>query len=107
MAKSLRVLIVDDSEDDALLLLRHLKREGFDPHHQHVATAEDLRAAIRMFNWDLILCDYNMPGFDPQSALDALKASGRTPGDALETLAKEYPFLSRATLNRVVYPRKA
>jgi signal transduction histidine kinase len=68
MAKQLQVLIVDDVEDDALLVVRELRRAGFEPGYQRVHTRVALEAALEQ-EWDIVLCDYSMPGF---SALEAL-----------------------------------
>jgi signal transduction histidine kinase len=68
MAKRLQVLIVDDVEDDALLVVRELRRAGFDPQYQRVQTQAALSAALEQ-EWEVVLCDYSMPGF---SALEAL-----------------------------------
>ncbi len=76
MNKPLRVLIVDDSEDDALLLVRKLKRDGFNPTFERVDTPEAMEDALSKNTWDIILSDYNMPRFDAFAALDILKKSG-------------------------------
>jgi signal transduction histidine kinase len=68
MAKRLQVLIVDDIEDDALLVVRELRRAGFEPAYDRVFTREALETALER-EWDVVLCDYSMPGF---SALEAL-----------------------------------
>jgi two-component system cell cycle sensor histidine kinase/response regulator CckA len=70
MGTPLRVLIAEDSEEDTLLIIRELKRGGFDPIHERVETAEAMKAALSGKLWDLILADYSMPHF---SGLDALK----------------------------------
>jgi len=69
----LRVLIIEDSEDDALLLLRELTRGGFDPMVERVDTREDMVAALDRQIWDIILCDYVMPRFSGLHALALLK----------------------------------
>ncbi|WP_296971382.1 HD domain-containing phosphohydrolase [Tepidanaerobacter sp. EBM-38] len=76
MNKPLRVLIVDDSEDDALLLVRKLKRDGFNPTFERVDTPEAMEDALSKNTWDIILSDYNMPRFDAFAALAILKKSG-------------------------------
>jgi two-component system, cell cycle sensor histidine kinase and response regulator CckA len=71
----LRVLIVEDSEDDALLLLRELRKGGYEPEWERVDTAEAMKHALVEGKWDLILSDYSMPGFSGISALNMLKES--------------------------------
>ncbi len=73
MSDPLRVLIVEDSEDDALLLLRQLRKGGFTPTHRRVQTASDMKAALEQEPWDIIISDYNMPGFDGLAALALLR----------------------------------
>src|SRR5881409_957379 len=65
----LRVLLIEDSDDVALLLLRHLNRSGYEVVHQRVDSAPDLKAALEK-QWDIVISDYAMPGF---SGLDALR----------------------------------
>lgn len=73
MGEPLNVLIVEDSEDDALLLLRQVRKGGFDPVHLRVQTAVDMAAALHREKWDMVLSDYNMPGFDGLAALALLR----------------------------------
>src|SRR4030042_3694289 len=75
MGTPIRVLIVEDSEEDTLLIVRELKRGGFDPINERVETAEGMKAALSTKTWDLILADYSMPHF---SGLEALKLSQET-----------------------------
>ena len=67
----LRALLVEDSEDDALLLVRHLERGGYELEVERVETAETFERAIDQGGWDVVLADYVLPGY---SGLDALKA---------------------------------
>jgi PAS domain S-box-containing protein len=76
MGTPLRVLIIEDSEEDTLLIVRELKRGGFDPIHERVETAEAMKAALSRKTWDLILADYSMPHFSGLEALKLLKESG-------------------------------
>jgi signal transduction histidine kinase len=69
----LRVLIIEDSEDDLLLLLRELRKGRFDIQHHCVENAEDLQHHLKAENWHVILSDYNLPGFGALPALDILK----------------------------------
>ena len=59
----LRVLLVEDSADDAELLLDTLRGDGFDPESTRVETAGAFRAAITSESWDLVLCDHALPQF--------------------------------------------
>jgi PAS domain S-box-containing protein len=72
----LRVLLVEDSENDALLLLRQLKRGGYEPSSRRVDTAGEMEAALEGQAWDLVICDHNMPAFNSLAALDLLRAKG-------------------------------
>jgi PAS domain S-box-containing protein len=76
MMKPMRVLLVEDSEDDALLLVRELKKGGYDPEYGRVETAEAMRAALRERSWDVILCDFRLPRFDGLAAVALLKEIG-------------------------------
>jgi two-component system cell cycle sensor histidine kinase/response regulator CckA len=70
MTTSLRTLIIDDSADDADLLIRELRREGYDVSAERTDTDAGLRAALEDQSWDVVLCDFNMPCL---SGLEALK----------------------------------
>ncbi|OPY75390.1 MAG: Oxygen sensor histidine kinase NreB [Syntrophorhabdus sp. PtaU1.Bin058] len=74
--KSLRVLIVEDSEDDALLLLNLLKRNGYEVTHERVEKEDAMRSALQEKPWDVILCDYKMPQFDGMRALKLVSDMG-------------------------------
>ena len=71
--KPIRVLIVEDSEDDVLLLVRQLKKDGYRPIYNQVYAAEAMRKALENQTWDVILCDNSMPGFSAFDALDICK----------------------------------
>ncbi|MBI2143725.1 response regulator [Candidatus Woesearchaeota archaeon] len=72
----LKVLIVEDSEDDALLLGRELRQGGFEVVSERVDTAKAMAAALKKQEWDIIISDYIMPNFSGLDALKALRASG-------------------------------
>jgi len=63
MGVDLKVLIVEDSEDDALLLLRRLRKGGYDPTWERVDTPQDMEAALDGDSWDLVISDHSMPAF--------------------------------------------
>jgi CheY-like chemotaxis protein len=67
--KSLHVLMAEDSEDDVLLIIRDLKKGGYDPVYERVETAASMKKALKKKQWDIILCDYTMPKFNALSAL--------------------------------------
>src|SRR3569832_1552193 len=69
MGQALRILLIEDSEDDAELLLRELRRAGYVPSAKRVASAAEVTTALDSESWDLIISDYVMPGFDGLEAL--------------------------------------
>jgi PAS domain S-box-containing protein len=75
MNKPLHCLIVEDSEDDALLAVRQLRSGGYDVAWERVETAEALRGALGRQPWDVILADYKMPHFSGLAALELLRAT--------------------------------
>jgi two-component system, NarL family, sensor histidine kinase UhpB len=76
MTVPLRVLLVEDSEDDALLLLRELRRGGYEPFSERVDTAGDMEAALEERGWDLVIADHSMPEFSSSAALELLRRKG-------------------------------
>jgi signal transduction histidine kinase/DNA-binding response OmpR family regulator len=76
MSTPIRVLVIEDSEDDMLLQLRELRRGGYEPMYQRVQTADDLRAALKNDSWDLVLSDFALPGFNGLDALRVVQSSG-------------------------------
>src|ERR1700760_1909849 len=76
MAQPLHVLVVEDNEKDAALLLRELKRGGYEVVHERVETAPTMAAALQSKRWDLIVSDFSMPQFSARGALVVLEESG-------------------------------
>src|ERR687894_32436 len=76
MGEPLRLLLVEDSEDDATLLLRELRRGGYDPLCERVDTAGDMEAALDERTWDLVIADHSMPAFSSSAALELLRGKG-------------------------------
>src|SRR5215203_3621797 len=76
MGVDLKVLIVEDSEDDALLLLRMLRKGGYDPTWERVDTPQDMEAALDGASWDLVISDHSMPAFSSSAALGLLRRKG-------------------------------
>jgi DNA-binding NtrC family response regulator len=76
MAISLRVLLIEDSPDDALLLERELERGGFSPSIQRVETEAAIRAALETWEWDVVICDYSLPQIGGLKALCIYRQMG-------------------------------
>ena len=76
MGVPIQLLLVEDSEDDAQLLLRELQRGGYEPAHERVATEAGLTAALDRQSWDLIIGDHSMPGFSGIAALVLVRGRG-------------------------------
>jgi len=76
MSTPLRVLIVEDQEDDATLMLRELRRAQFEPEFERVETEQELSAALAKGGWDIVLSDHGLPKFNSLQALNMLHESG-------------------------------
>ncbi|HTU58165.1 MAG TPA: histidine kinase dimerization/phospho-acceptor domain-containing protein, partial [Polyangiales bacterium] len=76
MGTPLRLLLLEDSPDDELLVLSALRAGGYEPDHVRVFTGEDLQKALKARVWDLIISDYCMLGFTARDALAIVGASG-------------------------------
>jgi len=70
--KNLRILLVDDSEDDALLILNLFRQGGYGLDYQRVDNAPAMREALNTATWDIVLSDHGMPNFNAVSALNLL-----------------------------------
>jgi len=68
--KRVRVLFVEDSDDDVALELAALRQSGLEPIHEVVEDPDELRTALARERWDVVLSDYSMPSF---SGLDAMR----------------------------------
>ena len=75
--KNIRVLVVEDSENDALLILRQLRQGGYAPESLRVDTRATLEQALHQRTWDVVLSDYKMPGFDGAEALKVVQGTGQ------------------------------
>ena len=69
----IKVLLIEDSEDDLLLVIRELKKGGYHPEYDRIETADAMMKAVSDRAWDVILCDYKMPKFSAPSALALLR----------------------------------
>ncbi len=76
MGALLRVLIVEDSEDDALLLVRHLERAGYEVAFERVEDAAAWESALERRVWDIVIADYQVPGFGGLAALRLFREKG-------------------------------
>lgn len=73
MGKPLNVLIADDSEDDVLLIVRALSREGFDVDYCQVDCHDEFETQLAARRWDIVLSDHLMPGFGSFEVLDIVR----------------------------------
>ncbi|HYW38256.1 MAG TPA: response regulator [Terriglobales bacterium] len=76
MGVPLRVLIVEDSEDDTALVVRELKRAGYDIEFKRVDSGEALMSSIALQEWDLVISDFSMPSFSGTDALKLVRSMG-------------------------------
>jgi len=110
----LRVLLVEDSELDALLLVRYLQTNGCQPQHERVASQQEMERALAKEEWDVVLCDYQLPDFGVLPALSLLKRKGLdlpfivVSGAIGEELAVElmkagaHDFIAKGGLSRLI-----
>jgi DNA-binding NtrC family response regulator len=73
MGTPLRVLIVEDSDDDCTLLVRRMRRQGYDVAYERVETPSAMSAALDAQTWDLVISDNAMPYLDALAALAILQ----------------------------------
>lgn len=78
----IRILIIEDSQDDTELLLREFRRGDYNPIHQRVETATSMSEALTVHDWDLVVSDFTMPNFNAFAALELL-----------HTTKKDIPFI--------------
>lgn len=76
MERPLSLLLVEDSKDDAELVLEQLRRDKIDARTDRVATAEALSAALRHQSWDAVISDFKLPGFSGLAALEMVRSAG-------------------------------
>lgn len=77
MNTPLHLLLVEDSDDDARLLVRELTRYGYRVTCERVQTADDLRRALKKPEWEIVLSDYAMPHFTGAAALEIVRGDPR------------------------------
>lgn len=73
MAKRLKILYIEDSEDDVALVLRLLRAAAYEPTYRRVDSAEALHEALEKETWDLIIGDYSIPNFSGTRALEIVR----------------------------------
>ena len=71
---STRMLLVEDDENDAILILASLPRGGLQVTHRRVWSKTELQEALTQESWNAVLCDYNLPQFDGLAALKLVRA---------------------------------
>ena len=71
-----RVLIIDDSDDDALLIVTHLRRGGIELTYERAETTQTIAGALAARPPNIVICDYNLPGLSAEDALRLLHDSG-------------------------------
>ena len=69
------VVIVEDQEDDASLMLCELRRAQFEPEFERVETEQELKAALEKGGWDIVLSDHGLPRFNSLQSLNMLNQS--------------------------------
>ena len=77
MGIPIKILLIEDSEDDALFLLRELRKGGYDPDYQRVDKLDVLSTALVRKNWDIVITDYSLPGFSGIAALEIVEKQER------------------------------
>jgi PAS domain S-box-containing protein len=77
LGRRLNLLLVEDSEDDAALVLLELRRGGYDVFAERVDNEADMRAALDRRPWDVVVADHVMPRFSAPAAIETLRASCR------------------------------
>ena len=114
MIKSLSLLMIEDSESDADLVVRMLHKAGYEVRSERVEDATEMKAALVRQSWDAIICDYSLPRFDAPSALALLQqaeldipfliVSGAIGEDTAVTMMKAgaHDYLMKSNLARLV-----
>jgi PAS domain S-box-containing protein len=75
VSRPLRVLLIEDSEDDELLLRRELKRGDYEVALERVETPAAMQAQLDARAWDLVIADYSLPAFSAPAALALLQGT--------------------------------
>ena len=103
----LRILFVEDSEDDVELMLRRLRDAGLEPQWDRVAGELELRTALADAAWDVALVDFNLPGFGgPQALAVVREAAPDTPAITVSGAIDEDTAVATLTAGAVDYVLK-
>ena len=87
--KQLNVLFIEDNKDDVFLTVRYLKQYWTEVNYLAVDSIDKLTTALKL-QWDVIICDFALPGFDGMTALRLIKAAGvNTPFIVLSGVVSE------------------
>jgi len=109
----LKLLLVEDNDIDAMLVVRQLKKEGFEVDHLQVKTRNEMEAGLTRGGWDIVISDYSLPGFGGGEALELFKSkksdipfilvSGTVGEDIAVTIMKggANDYLMKTHLNRL------
>ncbi|MEI7981782.1 MAG: histidine kinase dimerization/phospho-acceptor domain-containing protein [Bacteroidota bacterium] len=110
---NLKLLLVEDNDTDALLVVRQLKKEGFEVDHLQVKTRDEMQSGLSRGGWDIVISDYSLPGFGGGEALELFKTwdtdipfilvSGTVGEDIAVTIMKAgaNDYLMKTHLNRL------
>jgi PAS domain S-box-containing protein len=110
----IKVLIIEDSDDAALLTTRELKRAAYEPAFERVETEEEMLAALEEQSWDIIICDHRLPQFSSLAALRIYRKLGLdipfivvsgaiSEEDAVQTMkAGAHDYVMKNNLSRLV-----
>jgi len=114
MNKAIRVLVIEDNEDDTTLEIEELRSGGYDIQYQRVETRFATREALKNNEWDFIISDYSLPQFTGLDALQELKDTGNdipfilvsgTIGEEIAVAAMKagvHDYIMKDNLNRLV-----
>jgi putative two-component system response regulator len=109
----LRVLLIEDSLDDELLIVRELNKSGYDVVHKRVESEAELRLSLENENWDIIICDFVLPTLTPFRAWELANSLSRDipfvivsglvdEEKAIDVLKKgAHDFISKSHLSRL------
>jgi CheY-like chemotaxis protein len=114
MSKPVKVLLVEDSERDAALMLLYLRRGGFDPTLERVESEQEMKEHLDRTDWDIVISDFNLPKFSAHGALKLLRdgrhnvplivLSGGIPDSEIENVMKAgaVQYLGKEQMKEIV-----